>query len=453
MRLCCHQLVLRSNLAFLGLKHHRVRAPKSTSMKQANKRKANKADGGHERPETAAAIISIPDHSVVHVSREEQLITFPKPNPSQSHVIVSQSNKPASQPNYDKPRIDMTISPDQVQTAINQESQLADGVAQHSENVSQISPLMIKHLLSCISPLTVTDPQLLDNHGNNLKVSLENLLAAQGGGIGSTTNLNGNADLVHNSFQDVQGQVEQADTPGHVQISASLLQNLLHGIGQPFPPNSKSQSNQNVSLPSIQQFASQPLQALIQSLLPQESVGQIPSPLQTQQVSSRNFVAPENNPVFSVSNSSSLAYTVATSSLQTSELLPSPQIIPQLTAEPLQTSSTHSNLQPVMSVQYSDQQHIFNSIVNAATNHQTSKQGMQQSVCANTAQKPSLPSVSTPGAVTDGLIQVQGLPLLVQPGGLPGQPLQLIPLDRSVDLHSLREILQKMSSQQTASPG
>jgi hypothetical protein len=88
---------------------------------------------------------------------------------------------------------------------------------------------MIKHLLSCISPLTITDCHSDESHPNNLKLSVENLLIGQhdANTVVNAQNNGSTSVFAVPEVQAVQNQLEEADTPGHVQISASLLQNLL----------------------------------------------------------------------------------------------------------------------------------------------------------------------------------------------------------------------------------
>ena len=85
---------------------------------------------------------------------------------------------------------------------------------------------MIKHLLSCISPLTISDCHVDESHPNNLKLSIENLLVGSQDAANMQNNGSSGVFAVP-EVQAVQSQLEETDTPGHVQISASLLQNLL----------------------------------------------------------------------------------------------------------------------------------------------------------------------------------------------------------------------------------
>lgn len=101
------------------------------------------------------------------------------------------------------------------------------------ENHSQISPMTIKQLLSCISPLTLPESSVHsdESHINNLKFSVEHLLVNAQDGISQSgaTTLPGNNSVSFPAaeMQAVQTHLEEAETPGHVQISAALLQNLL----------------------------------------------------------------------------------------------------------------------------------------------------------------------------------------------------------------------------------
>ena len=406
-----------------------------------SKKKVVKGNPGQEVGEVSDAVISIPDDTN---SCSQEHITHRQNFPQTQVDTVNQAT-------YTATRIDTsTISSEtDTQTTTHPDSQFTNAEIS-AENVPQISPLMIKHLLSCISPLTVTDLNQygLDQQGNRGKFSLENLLVPP---VEGTSQPVVSTDILAGSFPDVQSQVEQADTPGHVQISATLLQNLLQGISHPIG-NTKTDSQPNVTLPSIQQFTSQPLQALIQSLFPQEnSTTAVSSSSQQVEKSTPGTAAaaPESTSVFSVDTRSSTS-----SSVQATDLLPSTQVNLPLAISPSNPSSP-GGLQTVSTVQHSDQQQIFNNIFNAASQHQALKvdvphSGFPADTPTSSQLVTSVPPTVGASLVKEGFMQVRGLPLLVQPTGTPGEPLQLIPLDRGVDLNALKDILQKITAQQSA---
>lgn len=375
-------------------------------------------------------------------------------------MSLNQPDPVTIQPTYEQSTQDTTDSP-LASGEITTSKQDGNGGTVLPDPLSQIPPFMVKQILSCISPLTIPDGQNgLDSQSNNLKFSIENLHVPQEESGLQNSSLSNNNELVQSAFQGVQGHIEETGTPGQVQISASLLQNLLQGISHPLG-NVKNQNSQTGSLPSIQQFASQPLQVLMQSLFPQESATAatpVSSHLHINSSPDSSIVTssspPETTPVFSVNPAS--AYR-PTTSVHSSEQPHTSPILQQLSA--LQPSTApvpeQANLQLVPGVQHMSKPQLFDHIINIHSNQEVSTPE-SHTVFQNSIAKSgeTIRSTGTDPAVAgkDSGVQVRGLPLLVQQTGLPGEPLQLIPLDRTVNIQLLREILQRVSEQQAAPP-
>lgn len=437
---------------FLGLTPQKHGSQKSATKKRSRKKKTNKNETSQEDQEVAEANMSASDNALSSTTDQtdpvvEHLQLHPTENLSNTEApglsnttdltAANSSNKPGNN------------------SAVHQEPTFSTTETPVIESFSQISPLMIKQLLSCISPNTVFDgPQSSETYGNGVKFSLENLLVSQGQGKQQ------NAEALCTSFQGVQGQVEETDTPGQVQIPAALLQNLLHGISHPLG-NTRMPTPQNISLPSIQQFASQPLQALVQSLFPQETTTLVASSTQCSvnsssvQTSVAKSVTVENPSALSVTFNPMTGQTSPVVAVQPQELLQPSNILQQFSAlQPQAINSANLNGLPlIQETQPSKQQQIFNSIVNASSQHQGCFSASQQTIGpADSAQTSQLvtasPVVSVASSVPDGHVQVRGVPLLVQQSGIPGQPVQLIPLDKNINVEYLQEIIQKITARQ-----
>ncbi|XP_045197714.2 uncharacterized protein LOC123552262 [Mercenaria mercenaria] len=335
-----------------------------------------------------------------------------------------------------------------------------------AEHLSQISPLTIKHLLSCISPLTITDCHIDESQPNNLKFSIENLLVGpQDANTVIHSQSNGSSGVFAvPDVHAVQSQLEETDTPGHVQISASLLQNLLQGISNPQMPTAARQSDQQAPLPSIHHFTSQPIQTLIQSLFPQESNALLGNTSEAQLPNSSNNVSAVS-PVAVTHDSSaaSMLNQLANFTASQSHLNHQPNISQ---AAPLFHPETQTILQEAMqSIRQSrvngDYEHqVYGQVVNPAlssagthvpvvlseniTRVPHSQEGSHLPLVlsngVNQTAQVVVPVTSDEAGVQQPI--VQGYPILLQPTG-PGGPLQLIPLDKSVNTEVLKEIVER----------
>ncbi|KAL4233189.1 hypothetical protein ACF0H5_007873 [Mactra antiquata] len=319
-----------------------------------------------------------------------------------------------------------------------------------SENHSQISPMTIKQLLSCLSPLTVPDSynHNEESHLNNLKFSVEQLLvnAQDGHNPTGAPTLHGNnpSSFPTTEMQAVQTQLEEADTPGHVQISAALLQNLLQGISNPNLTPAQRPAEQPAPLPSIHHFTSQPIHTLIQSLFPQDTnplLGQssdphLPIPGQVvQSVSSVSSHSDNTSPITILNqlanfthrdNNIILPPNVTQGQGQGQSMLP-PEI---------HTLQMQESLQSIRDSTPPNEYHqIFNQVVSAATRGTNDTTTLMKDVINKPAQSVLLGSGSSLQQQ-----QVPGYPVLLQPTG-PGGPLQLVPLDKGINTDILKDMV------------
>ncbi|XP_060568514.1 uncharacterized protein LOC132727124 [Ruditapes philippinarum] len=334
------------------------------------------------------------------------------------------------------------------------------------EHLSQISPLMIKHLLSCISPLTITDCHSDESHPNNLKLSVENLLIGQhdANTVVNAQNNGSTSVFAVPEVQAVQNQLEEADTPGHVQISASLLQNLLQGISNPQVPAASRQSDHQAPLPSIHHFTSQPIHTLIQSMFPQETNPMLGNTSEAQLPTSSHNISSISPASVADSSAASMLNQLANFTASQSHLNHQPLSHQQNISQtvPVFHPDTQSILQEAMQSMRNhhgdyDEHPIFGQMIHPTLSTTGLQAPVQGNMSENNIRAPIVEGQHLPVVLSNSVNQtaqvmvpvmavpeagIQQHPLLLQPTG-PGGPLQLISLDKSVNTEVLKEIVEK----------
>jgi len=333
-----------------------------------------------------------------------------------------------------------------------------------SAHTSHTSPLTIKHILSCISPLTLPENlhPVIESQMNSVRFSLDNVVP-QSEHITAQSHTSNCPSANDGALSSLQGQVEETDTPGQVQISASLLQNLLQGISYPQPQGS-AHSQQSVPLPSIHHFASQSVQSLIQSLTSTLNAAPGANQVPNCNVSNAQHPVSITQTVGTVNASPGYQHVLSNAQPVVSQFqLPSSHFAANTALfSPLQNQ--HEQQQYLQQQQQQQQQHqhlqsLVQSVQNigkicgtkgsvpvgtfspanvqlSTSNSSNVLNAVQQQVHASNQQ-------GLTQLVNDGAQPIRGgqIRLLLQPSAS-GQP-QLIPLDRGLDMAFLKEIIEK----------
>ena len=234
----------------------------------------------------------------------------------------------------------------------------------------------------------------------------------------------------------------------------------LQGISNPQIPVSGRQADQPAPLPSIHHFTSQPIQTLIQSLFPHETNPMLANTSEPQlSTSSHNVSSVSPVSVAHDSSAASMLNQLANFTASQSHLNHH-QNISQ--AVPVFHPETQSILQEAMQnirnhrTNGEYENHVYGQMVHPALSSagvQTpvhgivSENNLRSSVVEGQPLPVVLSNTVNPAAqvvvpVVAPEAGIQQHPLLLQPTG-PGGPLQLIPLDKSVNTEMLKEIVEK----------
>ncbi|XP_052239789.1 uncharacterized protein LOC127850658 isoform X2 [Dreissena polymorpha] len=317
------------------------------------------------------------------------------------------------------------------------ESQPMNIERQLSEFLSQVTPLSLRQILSGTNLAAVSNDLLqnADNHGTGLKFSMEN----RGPMSQNEPSLSGCRTVMisPSPITQLQEHLEATDTPGQFQISASFMQNWLQGFGPNLLGSARHLTSTDTSLPSIQQFTSQPVQALIQHMFPLQNMPHSLNTVNGHETFNSSLTSSQLMPV-TVSSGSCPSVAQPTfnqspiASLQ-SMLNQNTQILPAVSLHPSIPVKHFSSSIPV--------------ITNAtALGLATTKPPATLTPISHVAVQPAL-STKVNGALPPGSDQGsshQVTRLLLKPAA-PGEPVQLIALDGGIEPNKLREIIERNS--------
>lgn len=314
---------------------------------------------------------------------------------------------------------------------------------------SQISPLTLKHLLSCISPVNIQDGHIEDLLANSHKLSIESVLQSASDGALQTGPHDSSSSIMTSNVPP-EKYADEPETPGHVQISTALLLNLLNGISNPqFVEDARNSDEQNLPLPPFHHFAFQSLQPLLPGFYSHDDQTPVSNCNMSDTFANISVTTSERS--CSVNSDQSVAKTASLDQLIAQNIQTNCFSTPHVQGNGLRIAQRTPQTQKSVTrgvhhdnVIYSStpQQHqlgycdLFQASANSQ-NNSLSPSPISIPLTNCLAGEPNLVY-----SIDEGNAEIQRFPLLLQPSG-PGGPLQIVPLNKCVNTSLLHQIIRQ----------